>query len=303
MGTTPRFDTRSLAPAAELTDTPFYPQEAYQCGPAALAAVVGQAGVEVSPEALRPLVYLPGREGSLQADMLVTPARYGLLGVKIKPSMQVLLELVSSGYPVLVLQNLGLASVPVWHYAVVIGYNLEQRRIFLRSGLERKVSDRFGRFEKTWSRAGNWAMVVVKPGDIPAGVAPLAYLQAVNALERLRHYSSARQAYLAAASYWPENALAWAGAGNSAFALGEFAAADAAYRQALALDPNNVLLLNNMAAALGEQGCRSEALEVIDCARLQHPANRVLEATRREIRQSTTRPATCQKFSCQDTTP
>lgn len=303
MGGAPHFDTRSVAPVAELTDTPFYPQEAYQCGPAALAAVVGQAGVEVTPEALRPLVYLPGREGSLQADMLATPARYGLLGVQIKPSMQALLELVSSGYPVLVLQNLGLESLPVWHYAVVIGYNLERQRIFLRSGLDHKVSYRFGRFEKTWARAGHWAMVVVQPGEVPIAVEPLAFLQAVSVLERLQRYPSARQAYLAAANHWPDSALAWAGAGNSAFALGAFAAADAAYRRALVLDPDNVLLLNNLAVALGEQGCRAEALAVVDCALGQQPGNPVLETTAEEIRQSTARQSDCRYFSCPGTTP
>ena len=302
-GTTPRLDTRSIAPAAELTGTPFYPQEAYQCGPAALAAVVGQAGVEVTPDALRPLVYLPGREGSLQADMLATPARYGLLGVQIKPSMQALLELVSAGYPVLVLQNLGIESLPVWHYAVVIGYTLERHRIILRSGLDRKLSYSIGRFERTWARAGRWAMVVVQPGEIPTGTAPLAYLQAANVLERLQRYRLARLAYLAAAEHWPDTPLAWAGAGNSAFAMGAFAAAEAAYRQALVPEPGNVLLLNNLAVALGEQGCRAEALAVVDCALRQQPDNRVLEVTAEEIRQSTARPNDCQKFSCPLTGP
>jgi tetratricopeptide (TPR) repeat protein len=235
--------------------------------------------------------------------MLTAPARYGLLGVRIEPSMQALLELVSSGYPVLVLQNLGLESLPVWHYAVVIGYDLEQRRILLRSGLEQRVSYSFGRFEKTWLRARRWAMVVVQPGEIPPSVESLAYLQAVNVLERLQRFQSATQAYLAAASHWPDNALAWAGAGNSAFATGAFAAADAAYRQALALDPGNVLLMNNLAATLGEQGCRAEALAVIECARLQQPANQAVEATAEEIRRSTARPSACRDFSCPGLNP
>lgn len=292
-------DALPVAATVELEDTPFYPQEAYQCGPAALATVIGQTGVEVSPEVLQPLVYLPGREGSLQADMLATPARYGLLAVQIEPSVQALLELVSSRYPVLVLQNLGLESVPIWHYAVVIGYNLEKRQIYLRSGAERRLSNSFGRFEKTWARTDHWAMVVVQPGEVPPAVTPIAYLQAANVLERLQRYQLARQAYQAAANHWPDNAMAWAGAGNSAFALGAFAAADKDYRQALALDPDNVLLMNNLAATLGEQGCRVEALEVIDCALPAEPtATRVLEETAREIRQSSRQRTDCRRFSC-----
>jgi TPR repeat/Peptidase_C39 like family len=296
-------DKLPIAPAAELTDTPFYPQEVYQCGPAALATVVGQAGVDVSPETLQPLVYLPGRKGSLQFEMLAVPARYDLLGVQVRPSLRALLELVSSGYPVLVLQNLGFESLPVWHYAVVVGYDLGQRRILLRSGLEQRVSFPFGRFEKTWVRANRWAMVVVPPGEIPPAVEPLAYIQAVNVLERLERYQFAHQAYTKAARYWPDKALAWAGAGNSAFAMGMYADADTAYRQALVLEPDNALLLNNLAAALGEQGCRAEALAVIECALLRWPDNRILEATLQEIRQSAARSTACQKFICPGSTP
>jgi hypothetical protein len=276
-GTTPRIDTKSIAPVADLADTPFYPQQAYQCGPAALATVVDHAGVEVSPETLRPFVYLPGREGSLQTEMLVTPARYELLGVQIKPSMQALLELVSAGYPVLVLQNLAFEARPVWHYAVVIGYELEKQQITLRSGVEPRIIYSLRGFDRTWKRTGRWAMVVVEPGEVPSGLAPMAYLQAASALERLQHFQPARQSYLAAAERWPGNALAWAGAGNSAFALGEPAAAESAYRRALALDTGNVLLMNNLAVVLGEQGCREVALSVISCALRQQPKHPVLE--------------------------
>ena len=55
-------------PRVELTDTPFFPQEAYQCGPAALATLLNANGVAVSPEQLVPQVYLPERRGSLQVE-------------------------------------------------------------------------------------------------------------------------------------------------------------------------------------------------------------------------------------------
>jgi tetratricopeptide (TPR) repeat protein len=296
-------DELPIAPSTELSDTPFYPQEAYQCGPAALATVLGYAGTELSPETLRPLVYLPGRKGSLQAEMLAAPARYGLLGMRTEASMPALLELVASGYPVLVLQNLGLESLPVWHYAVVIGYDLERRRILLRSGLERELSYRLARFEKTWLRAGSWAMVVVPPGQVPPSAGALAYLQGASALERLQQYQPAREAYLAAADFWPDNALAWAGAGNSAFALGKFPDAVAAFHEALALEPDNALLLNNLAAALAEQGCRAEALAVIKCGRQLQPGSGVLEVTQGEIERSAARPAACRPFSCPGSIP
>src|SRR3982750_3125163 len=61
-----------LQPRAELTEVPFFPQEDYYCGPSALAMVLTAAGAKVTPEQLVEHVYLPGRKGSLQVEMLAT---------------------------------------------------------------------------------------------------------------------------------------------------------------------------------------------------------------------------------------
>src|SRR5207237_7460971 len=53
----------SLAPQlherVELKDVPFFAQDEYQCGPAALATVLANAGLKLTPEQLVPEVYLP----------------------------------------------------------------------------------------------------------------------------------------------------------------------------------------------------------------------------------------------------
>jgi hypothetical protein len=69
-------NAESFARAVELTDTPFYPQEAYQCGPAALATVLAHSGVRVSAEDLVPAVWLPERRGSLQPEMMAASRVY-----------------------------------------------------------------------------------------------------------------------------------------------------------------------------------------------------------------------------------
>ena len=58
-----------LPAAVELSDTPFYPQQRYQCGPAALATVLGAQGVDVAPEALVDAVYVPALHGSLPEEI------------------------------------------------------------------------------------------------------------------------------------------------------------------------------------------------------------------------------------------
>ena len=130
----------ALPPRAELAATPFFPQEKYQCGPAALATALVHAGAAVSPEALVPQVYLPAREGSLQAEMLAATRRHGLIAYPLAPRLEAVLLEVAAGNPVIVLQNLAFAFAPVWHYAVVVGYDRDREEIILRSGTTRRLT-------------------------------------------------------------------------------------------------------------------------------------------------------------------
>jgi len=68
-----------LPPRTELAAVPFFPQIDYYCGPSSLAMVLQAAGVDVKPEALVDQVFLPGRKGSLQVEMLAAARRHGLI--------------------------------------------------------------------------------------------------------------------------------------------------------------------------------------------------------------------------------
>lgn len=287
----------SIAPVHELVDTPFFPQRRYQCGPAALATLLTGQGVDTSPDRLQALVYIPDQKGSLQAEMLTAPARFGLLGVRLPPQPDSLLTEISAGRPVLVLQNLGKRYLPVWHYAVVIGYNIEKKDIYLRSGADRRRVYRISEFLESWRKSGSWAMVVVAPERIPVSVEAADFLRAASVLERLGDFSNAQTAYQAATQRWPGSVPAWGGVGNMAFALGDFSAAEQAYRTALAVDPDSILIMNNLAMALSRQGCRARALAVIDCARARQDVP-LLHKTRSEIGAVPGRQDACGDFTC-----
>ncbi|MGD9984266.1 MAG: PA2778 family cysteine peptidase, partial [Porticoccaceae bacterium] len=151
-----------LGPAAgdgariELAQVPFYPQSAYQCGPAALATVLGQAGVVVDPEQLVAAVYLPERKGSLQVELVAAARRYGRVPYPINPDLAGLLDTLRAGHPVLVLQNLAIERWPLWHFAVVIGFDAQRDEFILRSGTTRREVSSATSFLRTWQRAGNW---------------------------------------------------------------------------------------------------------------------------------------------------
>lgn len=255
--------------AVELPDVPFFPQTAYQCGPAALATTMHTAGVRVSPDDLVSQVYLPGRQGSLQVEMLATPRRHGLVSWQIPPDYPALLREVAAGHPVLVLQDLGLGPLRQWHYAVVVGFDYASGDIYLRSGENRRQVMPFTAFEFTWRRSGYWAMVVTPPGVMPAGATQANYLSALLAFDRNAKPDAAATAWQAFLARWPGHALASLALGNRLYAERNLTGAESVLRAGIQAHPTSPEMLNNLAQVLAEQGRHNEALAVIERAATQ----------------------------------
>ena len=157
-----------LPPRVELTQVPFHLQDDFLCGPASLAMVFNAAGVPASVESVTPMVYLPGRQGSLQAEMLGATRRSGLVAYTPAPELEAVLREVAAGTPVVVLLNLAVRLFPVWHYAVIIGYDLEAQQVIVRSGKRERDEWRFSFLEFLWQESNYWAMLALPPGRVPA---------------------------------------------------------------------------------------------------------------------------------------
>lgn len=254
-----------LPAAAELRQVPFFPQEDYQCGPASLAMVAQFAGVKVTPEELKPQVYLPERQGSLQLEMLAAARRQGLVALTLAPQLPDLLRHVAAGQPVVVLQNLSLPIAPLWHYAVVIGYDLPAQTLVLHSGLNERMAMPLSTFEHTWARGGHWAMVALRPEPLPSGVQPQRWLQAASALERVRP-AAAGQAYASATRAWPEQPMAWLGLGNVRYQQGQLEDAAQAFEAATRAAPDVADAWNNLAQVRFEQGRWEDAAQAVERA-------------------------------------
>ena len=249
----------NLPSKQEITRTPFFPQERYQCGPAALATSLKYTGVDTSAQQLVPQVYVPAREGSLQTEMLAATRRHDRVAYVITPTLEVLLREVSSGTPVLVLQNLGLNWYPKWHYAVVVGYDLVEQNVVLRSGtMERRVIP-ISLFDRTWRRSNRWAIVVVRPGAVPVTAKETDYLKTILPFEQQGRWQIANTAYRAALARWPHSLGATMGAGNTYYQLGKKSDAERAYRAALTIDTNHAPAQNNLAQVLLEKNKLKEA--------------------------------------------
>ena len=257
-----REGSEGLPPRVELDTVPFFAQEKYQCGPAALAMALSAAGIAATPDALADEVYIPARRGSLQVEMLAAARRHGLLAYKLAPELKDVLTEVAAGNPVVVLQNLGLwAFHPYWHYAVVIGYDLEKNQILLHSGDKARRAMTLGLFEFLWIDGGRWAMVALAPGRLPASARETRYATAAAALEQSGRIAEAHLSYAALLQRWPANLTGMMGLGNTAYALGHVADAEAAFRKATVAHPLAAAAFNNLAQTLADQGKLDAALD------------------------------------------
>lgn len=281
--------------AVELTSTPFYPQTQYQCGPAALAAVMQYRGVNATPEELAQQVYIPQRKGSLQIEMAVATRRHELLPYKLEPQLSSLLSEVAAGNPVLVLQNPGFEWYPQWHYAVVVGYDLGSHDIILRSGTTERWITPIEVFERTWQRADFWALVIVPVGEIPATAKPLSYLQAAYAFEETGNTELALKAYRSAVKRWPDDATCWMALGNMALLSNDWQQAVSAFHTASQIDPESITSWNNLAYALHAYGCAAQAQQALQCALKIAPDDKNLLDSSQEL---SGRPVAGQQSMC-----
>ncbi len=260
---------RELPPAAgavELVDVPFYAQDRYQCGPAALTTVLEAGGADVSLQDITRKVFIPGRKGSLQLEMLAATRTSGRLPYLIDGTLSALHAELRAGRPVVVLQNLGVAAVPRWHYAVVVGIDIADESIILRSGTERRRITPIRLFLRTWARGDFWGVTALRPGQLPAGVDRERYFAAVAGLEQAGMPAEAALGWAAALERWPQHPTALFGLANAHLASGDNVAAERGYRELLELAPGLAVARNNLAFALARQGRHDEALQQVERA-------------------------------------
>jgi tetratricopeptide (TPR) repeat protein len=245
---------------AELADTPFFAQTEYQCGPAALATALSAIGVAADPAVLGQEVFLPARTGTLQVEMIAGARRRGVLATRMPQDLQAVLREVHAGHPVVVLQNLGLSWAPLWHYAVLVGYDIDVGDVFLRSGQTRRQALPMRTFEHTWKRSGFWAFVVTPPGQWPAQADEKSAVEAAVGFERNATPSQAVMVYRSALARWPANLSLRMGLGNSLYGAGDKRGAADAFREAATAHRSAPAWIN-LSATLLELGDKASAID------------------------------------------
>jgi predicted double-glycine peptidase len=141
-----------------LERVPFFPQEAYQCGPASLASVLNYWGSQTTPEEIAGEIFSRGARGTLNLDMVLYAQRKGLKANQFRGSREKLKENIDAGRPVIVLVDLGIWVYRQGHFMVVIGY--AEERVIVNSGREQRKFIPWSPFLKSWEKTKFWALLV-----------------------------------------------------------------------------------------------------------------------------------------------
>lgn len=181
-----------LPERVELNGVPTFRSEAYQSGPTALASMLSQQGIVMTPGLLDKPLHLPGGEADLERNMQVLAREYGLMVYPLDAKLTAVLAQVAAGYPVMARIGGGLWSDA--RYVVVVGFNQQKSTVLLRSGMDRRLLMSFSDFESKWSSAGHWAILTQRPSQLPANVDAQRWRDAANATGQAGQERAAAQA-------------------------------------------------------------------------------------------------------------
>ena len=284
--------SRAPLPTADMAsqqvrEVPFFPQEDYQCGPAALATVLGHAGVDANADALVDEVWLPERQGSLAMELVAAARARGLLVYPVNDT-EALFSALEADIPVLVMQNLALKRWPQWHFAVVTGYRDDGRTLILNTDTREAEPERWNRFIRTWARAEYQGWVLSPHGTLPAWATPLAAVQALEELTGTAGPPAARAYWEAAAERWPDHYLVQFGTGNHRWQTDDTHGALTAWRKATDARPQAFAPWHNLALAYAQMGCPTASEEAARMAADSDASAEQLDALRSRL--AATRP-------------
>ncbi|MFP4314829.1 MAG: C39 family peptidase [Desulfovibrionales bacterium] len=141
---------------AEISGIPLFPQEAYQCGPAALATVLVHFGDVVTPEEIAGEVFSSHRRGSLSLDLVLYARTRGFSAQWFKGEIADLTESVLAGEPLIVMVDNGVLGVSTFHFLVLTGYGPEG--VVVHDGGPEKSVIPWSRFIRSWERTDSWTL-------------------------------------------------------------------------------------------------------------------------------------------------
>lgn len=233
--------------------TPYIEQDTGYCGPATLAMAIAATGNPYNVDEITSQVYSPNAKGSLQESMISAARRQGYLAIPIAGFTSLLKEL-EAGNVVIIFENLGISWIPQWHYALVTGYDLQNKSLVMHSGPRANQFMDMAEFELSWKLTNYWALVVLPPGEVSASADEITQIRAAAALEKMENLEAAKRAYLGILGNWPNSLIARIGLGNIYYNLGDYSSAVHYLQTANKLYPDSIEARTNLQIALEALG-------------------------------------------------
>jgi ABC-type bacteriocin/lantibiotic exporter with double-glycine peptidase domain len=147
-----------------ITTVPFIAQEAYQCGPAALAMVLQYWGAAADAEEIGRALYLPSARGVLNVELEFEARRRGFRTQALEATLERAKAELRRGRPLIVFQDLGRGPVSVPHFAVLLGYDDRAEVVVLHSGTTAYRVLPYAEFLRTWAPRRGWTLLITPPG-------------------------------------------------------------------------------------------------------------------------------------------
>lgn len=141
-----------------IANVPFFPQAPNECGPAALASLLGFFGHRVTPSAIAAEVYEPAAGGSSTVAMLTYGARHQLPIQTLRGDLADVYREIDANRPLIALHRQGLPFRD-YHYIVVTGYDPRDGTVYGYSGRNPRAHWSSAEFARRWSAADNWLLV------------------------------------------------------------------------------------------------------------------------------------------------
>ena len=227
---------------------------------------------------------IPAKGGTLQVELVATARANGLLVYPLNPTFDALFSELGKQHPVIVLVNRGYSWYPLWHYAPVTGYDEENQTILMHFSDRPNEALPITTFSALWKRSGNWGVVLLPPGHLPASASSKTFLRSAYELEKTGMMDDAIIAYQSALLRWPEDIDILFALANAYYHSHQLTDAEQSYRKLLSLEPEHPLALNNLADLLCRTGRSKDALRLLGKAVTDDIEIRsIIKATRKEI--------------------
>lgn len=143
---------------------PFFGQEAYQCGPTALAIVMDYwygktgRGTWVTPEQIAANIYSPSARGVLGLDLERYARAHGFHTEQYEGGMEDLRKKIDEGIPIIIFVDYGFSLYQVNHFMVAKGY--VEGAVVVDSGKRENQTIAEGALEKAWKKNHYWTLVL-----------------------------------------------------------------------------------------------------------------------------------------------